>query len=429
MQQSRSANNYSRNGDYYNSSYNYEKVDNMYVKEHKYYYTPSRWTVDWHLTFNKLPYTATEMAQEISRFYYHKMIDEEDYVAEMYKDISKFPQEEQVGIARKQAFYEQLWDKKVRGISPLEKAINVLKILYRAHKKDKRGEFSPMESDVDGAWDGIPDETQWDPQAEELLNVRNINDFDKQIGFLKKIAAIKEFGQSFEIKKLVEEKRVKNSIDRKQRRMNEYEEIVNLPLYQRLFPDFAAKFATKNLSVDQPVESTESKQKIIVLVDFSGSMCEEKKQEWVLAILADRLKYCMKEECEIFFSFFLTLGGLNHFKWTHIYNKETALNFWKNFNVNPSGGDTEVGLIIERIRQEVLAGKGFFNLKNIDLSKDTPEILVINDGQDTVKTNELNWKTNAITLFDTNNEQLEKLCKRTGGKYIKVDMDMHLKYS
>ncbi len=115
-------------------------------------------------------------------------------------------------------------------------------------------------------------------------------------------------------------------------------------------------------------------------------MNEEYKQEWVLSILADRLSYCMKEECEIFFSFFLTLKDLqrNHFKFIHLKNKDQALNFFKTISIEPSGGDTEVGLIINQIKHEIENNKRLFNL-NIDLSKEKPEILVINDGQDFYK--------------------------------------------
>ncbi len=64
--------------------------------------------------------------------------------------------------------------------------------------------------------------------------------------------------------------------------------------------------------------------------------------------------------------------------------------------------------------------KKLFNLK-VDLSKDQPEILVINDGQDTVKVNNLSWKTNAITLYDGANSELKNLCEKTEGKYVAID--------
>jgi hypothetical protein len=60
-----------------------------------------------------------------------------------------------------------------------------------------------------------------------------------------------------------------------------------------------------------------------------------------------------------------------------------------------------------------------FNL-DVDLSKEKPEILIINDGDDTVKTDRLTWKTNAITIGRKNSE-LENLCNQTDGKYILLE--------
>lgn len=81
--------------------------------------------------------------------------------------------------------------------------------------------------------------------------------------------------------------------------------------------------------------------------------------------------------------------------------------------------DTEIGLIVEEIRKEIMENGKLFNL-NINLSEEKPEILVINDGNDSCKAELLNWKTNAITLFN-NNTELEKLCTKTGGRYIPLN--------
>jgi hypothetical protein len=107
------------------------------------------------------------------------------------------------------------------------------------------------------------------------------------------------------------------------------------------------------------------------------------------------------------------------FKFVHIYDEKTAIAFWKTFNDHPSGGDTEVGVIIEMIRKEIEDNHRLFNL-DVDLSKEKPEILVINDGQDSVKTSKFNWKTNALCLYQDNPE-LKKLCERTGGLYKSIN--------
>lgn len=416
----------------YSGFHSFRQEDKMYVREHEFYFTPSEWNIEWRLSAARLPRRHTELAQEMARFYYFQMIQDQNYVAKRFQDpekLSKFEQEEAV---KKEQYYSELWEKTVPGITPVDKAINALRILLRgAEKQGLQGDPSPMEVDMQKAWDGIPDEHQFDDFGiKKLFEGRNMEDFERQLEMLQRIAAVEDFGKSFEIKKTVRERRVTNSLVHKQKRMNEYEELLNSPLYQRLLPNYEAKLITKDLIVNQPVETTESKQKIIMLVDFSGSMNQTNKQNWILAILADRLKYCIKEECEIFFSYFLTLENLRSgkFKWHHIYNEKTALAFWKDFNINPTGGDTEVGLIIDAIREEILENRKLFNLK-VDLSQDKPEILVINDGQDSVKTDRLSWKTNAITLYDGQNSELESLCKKTEGKYVYIDHRMDAKYS
>jgi hypothetical protein len=79
---------------------------------------------------------------------------------------------------------------------------------------------------------------------------------------------------------------------------------------------------------------------------------------------------------------------------------------------------TEVGQMVEKIADEV-KHKKLMNL-DIDLSEEKPEILVINDGQDDINTNEFPYKVNAICLGETN-KQLRELCIATKGKQVDVD--------
>ncbi len=91
-----------------------------------------------------------------------------------------------------------------------------------------------------------------------------------------------------------------------------------------------------------------------------------------------------------------------------------------NFNLT----DTQVGHVINSIEKEIVNNKKLYNL-NIDLSHERPEILIVNDGNDSVKTS-VNWKTNAITISQAN-DQLKALCEDTGGSYISFNYDQILK--
>lgn len=403
-----------------------QQRDNFYISEHRLYWTPTEWSMSWDLRRRKLD-NHVQFAQELSRYYYHKMVMNKEYVDEYFEDPTVLSAYEQEQAVEKAAFYEKIWDKYVPGLSPKDKALNLLALLKKQAESRGQGNADSrqlMTEDIDKALERIPDKEIFEsPTMNELFDRREgLDDFDRKVDLLNKIAMVEKFGKTFDVKKLIAEKRVTNSQVHKQKRMIEYEELVNSPLYQRMLPNYTAKLLAKDLIVNTPVQYEESKQKIIMLVDFSGSMSNVEKQNWVLSIMADRLRYCCLEECEIFFSFFLTRNDVGKFKFTHIYNRETALKFFKELNTAPNGGDTEVGHVVELVRKEIMENQRLFNL-DVDLSFDKPEILIINDGQDTVKADKFNWKVNAVTLYGTNPE-LQQLCEKTGGKFVTVTQKM-----
>lgn len=404
-----------------------QQRDNFYISEHKFYWTPSEWETRWKLGRRKLGEHHSHFARELSRFYYHKMVMNKKYVDPYFKDPSVLNTYEQEQAAKSKEFYAKIWDKYVPGLSPIDKAMNLIALLKKEQEANGRKGMSSrdlMDEDVDVALKRIPDKEIFESTTlNEIFDRKEgLDDFDRKVDLMNKIAMVERFGKTFDVKKTVAEKRVTNSKVHKQKRMIEYSELVNSPLYQRILPNYTAKLITKDLIVNSPVVYEESKQKIIILVDFSGSMHSREKQDWVLSIMADRLRYCVKEECEVFFSFFLTRNDVKKFKFTHIYDKETALKFFKELNTAPSGGDTEIGHVVELVREEIMNNNRLFNL-DIDLSQEKPEILIINDGQDTVKADKFNWKVNAVTLFG-NNPELKGLCEKTGGKFVTVTQKM-----
>lgn len=478
----------------------------FFIKEHSYYYTPSDYLIEAHLRARNLDYSNVHLIKELSRFFYHVMIRDQDYIHPRFAHPETFSKEDRARYEKKKAYYEELSNRYVPGYSPLDKALNFLEIIKKnAEKKGKKpkppktkeqleeeekqrqereqkrkeqqekengekedgekekgegdegegeedegegkgkpgeeegeeggpfdgmdddGEYGAIEEhDLEEMYEFIPDKAMFESSTMNMLmnERRDIDSLSKRIDMLQQVSMVEDFGKTFEVKKTISERTVPNSDRFKQKRMREYGELINSQLYQRILPHYEAKLVTKDLIVNAPILKEESKQKIIILVDYSGSMNVKQKQDWILAILADRLSYCIKEECEIFFSFFLTLSdmgrGRHGFRFHHIYNEETALKFFREYSTAPSGGDTEVGRVINAIRDEIMDNHKLFNL-DIDLSKEQPEILVINDGQDSVKTQNLTWKTNAITLYDGRNSELEGLCKKTEGRYIFID--------
>ena len=97
------------------------------------------------------------------------------------------------------------------------------------------------------------------------------------------------------------------------------------------------------------------------------------KVEWVLALLADRLKECRKGEAEIFVSKFESHVRQSRYHFYHVYDEKSYKQFINDFEYNRSGD------FINHIQDQIENHKRLHNL-NIDLSEDKIEILVINDG-------------------------------------------------
>lgn len=191
-------------------------------------------------------------------------------------------------------------------------------------------------------------------------------------------------------------------------------------LMQKVYPNFRSKFLTKDLTVNVPVDRKEQIQKIIILLDYSGSMHEDEKQIWVNAILIDRFRYVIKGEAEVFFSYFV--DDCDDLEFQHIKDREDVIKFWQTFSNEPNGGGTDIGGIVQYVADEVMYSRRLHNL-DIDLSEEKPEILIINDGQDSVGSDAFPYKVNAISLMSFS-EELKDLCLATEGKQIEVTYDL-----
>ena len=150
-------------------------------------------------------------------------------------------------------------------------------------------------------------------------------------------------------------------------------------------------------------------------------MDDREKQVWVNAILIDRFKYVIKGEAEVFFSYFVHKPEQLNFQ--HIKNREDVIKFWQTFSNDHDGGMTEVGDMVKHIANEI-DNKRLHNL-DVDLSEEKPEILIINDGNDSVGTDKFPYKVNAISLMEFS-EELRDLCNATDGKQIEITSDLRV---
>lgn len=393
-----------------------EEDDDLFIKSHESYLTPTSSVISAKVERSYDTFNNRKLVKELARFFYYRMVGEKGYISEKYlKDPETLSPEDQKELSEKTGMYNELWEKFIPGYTPLDQA---LAVFYKLQSKDRKGKGDIQldrmeESMIEMAFH---EKMYNDANVNELLEMQELAKTNK-MNIFKKISMIQELGGKFKIEKEITEKLAANSRLISKKVMRDYSQLHLVDSYQRVMPTFKAKLLTKDLIVNVPIEKTEHKQKIIILLDYSGSMCSQEKQLWVLSILIDRLQYVMKEEAEIYFSYFLHETKFLHF--THIYDRASALEFWSKFSTRPNGGDTRLGVMIEAIDKSIKEDKKLINL-DVDLSEEMPEVLAINDGQDSVKTNAFVYKTNAITLVDHENDELKRLCLKNKGKYVFV---------
>lgn len=300
--------------------------------------------------------------------------------------------------------------------SPLNRATDFLKFILDSDIAT--GEGMSVVDKVDKSTISRLGEIYRDTDIQELVGERVYPaTWDSKV--FTNLSLIDSFGEEFSVDKQVKDEITANSEVTKAMRIREYSQLSMLKMYQTLLPHYKAKLYAKDLIIDAKLKRTEVKQKIIILLDFSGSMKDPGKQPWVAAIMINRLKEVMAGKAEIYFSYFLSKKTFLNFH--HCYDKESALKLWKKFDFKPSGGTTLVGDMVSYIHSE-LEYKRLHNIPKVDFEDRAPEILVINDGNDSIKSNEFPHKTNAVTIH-VNNKELEDLCKKTSGKYIHIDVE------
>ena len=388
--------------------------DDLMVKDPVSYITPTKQEIK--KKTNVWKDDAFTTIKELARLCYFKMMDEKEYLREDLSDWNNLDDETKSPYMQKKTLYDSVFDIYVPGFTPLEQAIAIFRQLEKK-AVDEHGEPTGEEGEMDMEKSlGFNRELYNDPTINEQLNYNELSK-DKKMDIMNKISIIGELGTQFKVEKEVDEKIVVNSDQYSKMIMRDYSQFYMIDLYQKMFPNFKTKFLTKDLTVNVPVDRKEQKQKIIIMLDFSGSMDEEEKQIWVNAILIDRFRYVMKGEAEVFFSYFV--HDVEDLEFHHIKDREDVIKFWNMFSNDPDGGLTEVGNMVEYVAKNILEHKKLHNL-DIDLSEERPEILIINDGNDRVGTDKFPYKVNAISLMNFSDE-LKNLCVDTNGKQVKVE--------
>lgn len=388
---------------------NEDNNDDLYVKDPVTYLTPT--TAEIRKKVHAPKQTSVDTIKELARVCYFKMIDDRDFVAEQFIDS------EDVEHQARKALYDSIFEQYIPGFTPLEQAISIYLKMKKGDKEyAEKGEDDDDDLDMKKGLD-FDRQLYSDPHINEQLDLNELSR-DRKMEIMNHLSLVGQFGSEFKVEKEISEKIVANSDEYSTMIMRDYSQIHMMNLMQKVYPNFRSKFLTKDLTVSVPVDRKEQIQKIIIILDYSGSMDYDEKQIWVNAILIDRFKYVMKGEAEVFFSYFV--DSVDDLQFQHIKDRDDVINFWQTFSNSPNGGMTEVGDMVAHISDEITRGT-LCNL-DVNLSEERPEILVINDGQDSIGTDQFPYKVNAVSLMSFSNE-LKDLCLNTGGKQIEVTED------
>jgi hypothetical protein len=383
----------------------------LFVKDPVTYLTPTK--ADIKTKANVWLEKSQTTIKELSRVCYLKMVDDRDYVSEMFSDTSSMSEGQLADHDNKMALYDSIFEKFIPGNTPLEQAIAIYRQISNTSEYADPSRQGEDDLDFESTLD-FDRAIYADANINEQLNFNELSK-NRKMDILNKISIVGNLGDEFKVEKETSEKLVSNSDQYAKKIMRDYAQFSQIELYQKMFPNFRTKFLTKDLTVNVPVDRKEQKQKIIILLDYSGSMDEDSKQIWVNAILIDRLKYVMKEEAEVFFSYFI--HNPKNLQFHHLKNKQDVMDFWGWFSNHPNGGTTDIGAMVTSISKDI--AKGYLGNLAVDLSVEKPEILIINDGQDRVGYDTLPYKVNAISLMEFSDE-LKNLCVKTGGKQVQV---------
>ena len=388
----------------------------LFVKDPVTYLTPTK--SDIKTKSNVWIDKSIDTIKELARVCYFKMIDERDYVSEMFADYDTLSDGQKADSDTKKQLYDSIFEQFIPGNTPLEQAIAIYRQIGGNAEYADRNDAEKQDKDIDyESTLNFDRQVYCDADINQQLEFNELSK-NRKMDILDKISIVGKLGDQFKVEKEVDEKLVSNSDQYAKKIMRDYAQFSNIELYQKMFPNFRTKFLTKDLTVNVPVDRKEQKQKIIIMLDFSGSMEEDEKQIWVNAILIDRLKYVMKEEAEVFFSYFVY--STSTLKFHHLKNREDVMKFWTWFSNRPNGGTTDIGGNITYVADQI-KNQRLCNL-DVDLSVEKPEILIINDGQDRVGYDALPYKANAISLMEFSDE-LKRLCIKTGGKQVRVSYD------
>ena len=167
----------------------------------------------------------------------------------------------------------------------------------------------------------------------------------------------------------------------KERRVTSMTDVSQLPMLNSmaslLMPTFKLKLARRELLVRK--DTPDKKQMLILLIDDSGSMQTEQKMMWVKSLLYDRLDAVARGEGILYITMFVNNCDLANT--LCIKDKRDAVALIKTgWMPSFNGGGTDIERAVREMCLCIKTGR----IGKHRLEGENPQIVVINDGQDTV---------------------------------------------
>lgn len=186
--------------------------------------------------------------------------------------------------------------------------------------------------------------------------------------------------------------------------MESHSQIMKTSKTQMIMPNFDDKLAKKELSIKQKVLPETRKQIVTFMLDDSGSMGDITKQSYVRATLLKYLEGVTAGKAKLNFYNFES----QRYGYQEVKDLKGAQDLFRYISLRrPSGGGTNIGLILQQTIDEIA----------VDTAYHDPEIVIVNDGDDHVDPSSINTKgvkINAVML-GRDNPNLRKVCEESGG--------------
>jgi Mg-chelatase subunit ChlD len=221
-----------------------------------------------------------------------------------------------------------------------------------------------------------------------------------------RIKSYLENSQGLETAKDAKKKRNNDTDQRDRLRMEEHSQITKVRKSAMMMDHFDEKHMKKELDVKEKMKPDEKKQALYMLLDDSGSMRCKVKQTYVRAVLLNRLESVIEGKSELKFSLYES----ERYDDTEVKDMTQAQELYKKICLRrPSGGGTYIGNVLQQTIDEIHDMENYHD----------PEIMIVCDGDDYVDPKSLKYKNVRINvvLLGTKNDGLKQIAKDTGGFY------------